>query len=139
PVWNIENSFEEIASYNCQKATTNYKGRIWTAWFCPDIPVGEGPWKLRGLPGLILKAEDSKGHFRFTCAGFKQLVQKRIIEKDQTHDYQIISRGDLDMQYKKFFSDPNDFLNNAIDLKGGSVKLSGPVLKREYNPIELDK
>ena len=58
-----------VCGYPCKKAMMTYRGREWTAWYALDIPVSEGPWKLRGLPGLILCAYESEGVFRFDCNG----------------------------------------------------------------------
>ena len=44
-----------MASFDCQKAECDFRGRRWEAWFTTEIPVGEGPWKLRGLPGTYRK------------------------------------------------------------------------------------
>ena len=63
PNWVITDETDIILGFPCIKATTNFRGREWTAFFTPDIPVQEGPWKLYGLPGLILKAYDSKRHY----------------------------------------------------------------------------
>lgn len=57
--WQKSNEETVILGYKCKKATCEFRGRSWTAWYAPSIKVGFGPWKLRGLPGLILKAEDS--------------------------------------------------------------------------------
>ena len=38
----------------------------------PDIPVDGGPYKFRGLPGLILKVEDSEKHFSWTMTGIER-------------------------------------------------------------------
>ena len=54
-----------VASYDCQKAECDFRGRRWEAWFTPEIPVSEGPWKLKGLPGLILYARDTTGQYSF--------------------------------------------------------------------------
>ena len=63
PNWVITDETDIILGFPCIKATTNFRGREWIAFFTPDIPVQEGPWKLYGLPGLILKAYDSKRHY----------------------------------------------------------------------------
>lgn len=63
PVWNITDSISMILGYECMRAETNFRGRHWVVWFTFDIPVSDGPWKLCGLPGLILQAQDSKGHY----------------------------------------------------------------------------
>ncbi len=69
PQWEIEDSVKIILGYECQKAVTDFRGRKWVAWFAPDIPVSDGPWKLSGLPGLILEAYDTKYHYIFTATG----------------------------------------------------------------------
>ena len=63
PNWVITDETDIILGFPCIKATTNFRGREWIAFFTPDIPIQEGPWKLYGLPGLILKAYDSKRHY----------------------------------------------------------------------------
>lgn len=72
PQWEIGDSTKMILGYECVEATSDYRGRKWTAWFAPDIPLQEGPWKLCGLPGLILEAADSRREFHFLANGLKQ-------------------------------------------------------------------
>lgn len=61
-----------VAGYRCERAVADFRGRRWTAWYAREIPVGDGPWKLHGLPGLILFAEDSQGDFSFDCIGIEK-------------------------------------------------------------------
>jgi GLPGLI family protein len=77
PQWVIGSETDTVLSYPCQKATTRFRGRDWTVWFSPAIPLNAGPWKLRGLPGLILKAADSKNHYIFEGIGIEQFRQKK--------------------------------------------------------------
>lgn len=69
--WAIsEDSTSTVMGYECMLAESDYHGRHWRAWFTLDIPVSSGPWKLRGLPGLILKAE-ADGGFSFMATGLQ--------------------------------------------------------------------
>ena len=73
PKWEIvADSTKKILNYDCQMARTTFKGRQWTAWFAADIPLDNGPWKLCGLPGLILRASDAQQQYIFDCVGMKQ-------------------------------------------------------------------
>ena len=57
--WKISKTeTKKIGKFDCTKATTTFRGRTYTAWFAKAIPVPYGPWKLGGLPGLILEAYD---------------------------------------------------------------------------------
>lgn len=65
--WTIQPQKKQILQQECQMATTTFKGRHYTAWFAPGIPISSGPWKLNGLPGIILAANDDKNEVSFTC------------------------------------------------------------------------
>ncbi len=63
--WVVTQEEKMIGNYLCIKANVNVYGRTWEAWFSPEIPVSDGPWKLYGLAGLIVEAKDLEGKFRF--------------------------------------------------------------------------
>lgn len=65
--WTINKETKQLLGYTCQMATGMVKGRRYTAWFTTDVPAGFGPWKLQGLPGLILEAYDDHYFIKFTC------------------------------------------------------------------------
>ena len=73
--WNITNEKEKIEIYNTQKATTDFGGRIWTAWFTSEIPIQDGPYKFSGLPGLIIKLDDSQNDYSWILVANKKLNQ----------------------------------------------------------------
>ena len=54
------------ASYLCKTAMCQLHGRKWTVRYTEDIPTTAGPWKLCGLPGLIVEAVSDDGIHRFT-------------------------------------------------------------------------
>lgn len=57
--WKLSNESKLIGTFLCKKATAFFRGRNYTAWYTNKIPVPFGPWKLNGLPGLILEAYDT--------------------------------------------------------------------------------
>ncbi|MCX7546841.1 GLPGLI family protein [Xanthomarina sp. F1114] len=56
--WKLEKETKKIADFTAHKATGKFRGRTYTAWYVLEIPLPFGPWKLQGLPGLILEAHD---------------------------------------------------------------------------------
>lgn len=53
--WTLHNDTKKVKDFTCQKATTIFRGREYTAWYTTDISIMGGPWKFDGLPGLILE------------------------------------------------------------------------------------
>ena len=72
PQWELTDSTKTVLNLPCQLAISQYRGRTWYAWFTIDIPISEGPWKLCGLPGLILEAHDEKSDYHYTATGIIQ-------------------------------------------------------------------
>jgi len=72
--WKITNQKATILGYTVLSAETNFRGRSWIAWFASDIPIQDGPYKFKGLPGLILKIEDDKKNHSFTATQIVTLI-----------------------------------------------------------------
>ncbi|MES2277058.1 MAG: GLPGLI family protein [Bacteroidota bacterium] len=73
--WKISADTMSFGTLHCQKATGHFKGRDYTAWFCPDLPFHAGPWKLSGLPGLIVEAYDTNKEVEFKFDGMEAVVK----------------------------------------------------------------
>lgn len=69
--WNLVNEQKIIANHKCKKATLNYAGRDWVAWYATEIPVASGSYKFYGLPGLIFNIKDTEGIYEFTINEIK--------------------------------------------------------------------
>lgn len=111
-----EDSTNTILGYKCHCASIDFRGRTWIAWYTEDIPISQGPWKLFGLPGLILKA--------YTTDGFITFVAQRINIPENDHiifynygkrKFKNISRE----EYLKFKKRPQviPFANKVSDPK----------------------
>lgn len=135
--WEIKKGSKKIGKYECNKATANFRGRNYTAWFTTEIPVPYGPWKLFGLPGLILEASDDTKEFfvkatdinlgvEFAC---DEILPSKKME-DETMDF------DSFKQYEKNFkAEYVKQFNSKIPLRLG-INLNPENIKT--NRMELD-
>lgn len=158
--WKLTNEKKQVSSLNLQKATTTWGGRNWTAWFSPDIPFQEGPYKFHGLPGLIVELYDDKNNYKF------ELVKTEKISSPKRNiyiDYMTKNSTAVDdKKYKdlklKYYDSPVNYLRNASSQTRSSDEFYlndgtkvGQSNSREVNerlknkiktynnPIELDK
>ncbi len=76
--WELTDSTTNVLGYECQSARCKFRGREWNVFYTDDIPLMDGPWKLHGLPGLIMKASDENGHYTFECIGIKSKADRPI-------------------------------------------------------------
>lgn len=94
--WNISPETRTFFGYKVQKATTNYGCRDWVAWFTPDLPWSEGPYKFNGLPGLIVMVSDTKGNFLFEISGLA-LAEKgeKVLQNKDVESFPLVTKADL--------------------------------------------
>ncbi|WP_312769690.1 GLPGLI family protein [Epilithonimonas sp.] len=113
--WKILSDKEKIGEYNTQKATTEFGGRKWTAWFSTDIPFQDGPYKFYGLPGLIVKIEDEGKNYSWLLSGNKSVKDWKefsYVEELQaqsgmiSNEKKIIPKDKFDKAYSAYKQDP---------------------------------
>ncbi|MCX8525218.1 GLPGLI family protein [Chryseobacterium formosus] len=160
--WKLLNDTKVEGQYKLQKATTTFGGRNWIAWFSTDVNLSEGPYKFRGLPGLIFEIEDDKKNFIFKLSksmkfpktyeakfldsfiGKKPIpVSEKIIAKKQLELYNNPLQ-DIAESFKSNTNSENTFyvmgvqIKSLDQIKGMSDERRKTMLK-ENNPIEIDK
>lgn len=77
--WTLLPGDTVILDIPCKKAQCTFRGRTWYAYYTFSIPIHDGPWKLGGLPGMILYAKDQKEQFSFSCIGIKTNVNMPMV------------------------------------------------------------
>ena len=96
--WEITEETQTLNNLICRQAIGKLYGKEWTVWYTEEIPSPAGPWKLRGLPGLIVKAEDAEGIHCFSLYETKNEI--RNINSISNPDYHKLSRK-KQMAFKK--------------------------------------
>lgn len=133
--WELTDSVETVLGYECHGACCCFRGRQWTVFFTEDIPAAEGPWKFCGLPGLIMKASDAKGHYSFECVGIKSAASRPItIYKVPFNKTTREKYYDTRHRYE---CNPYGYFEATT---GGHVTVtdqSGNILTDSYDPIDL--
>lgn len=159
--WKILNEKAKIGAYDAQKATTDFGGRKWTAWFTTAVPLQDGPYKFHGLPGLIVKIEDADKNYSWELKGNKKVPNfqettflESISPGGNGGKVQEVSREKFEKTWTEFKKDP--FASTRPLLKpemlsqkmpgsdvtiGDMVKQQEKMLKDFFgannNPIEL--
>ena len=110
PQWILSEDTCTILSYTCQKAITHFRGREWTVWFTMEIPTDAGPWKLCGLPGIIVKASDSREHYFFECIGLENISKK----KQPIIKYQGTAGDLIECTRKEYLKAQQRFYDNYV-------------------------
>ncbi len=157
--WKLGNETKKSGEYTLQNATTNFGGRQWTAWFSKDINISEGPYKFRGLPGLIFELNDSRDNFIF------KLVRSQKLDKTyDTSDFLEsfagkkpinLKIGDMHKMMLQFYNDPmKDLREKFDDVPPGTFQVGGKKITskdqfkemakvmqqhilKNYNPLDL--
>lgn len=113
--WKISPETMKIGEYKVQKAETDFGGRHWVAWFTTDVSFPDGPYKFRGLPGLIVKAEDTTGDYSFDLKQTLKLPEDSPLMAAANPSRRAantvkLSRKNYEKQMQRFREDPVAFM-----------------------------
>ena len=100
--WTLSDDTLTVSGYLCQQATATHRGVEWHVWYTDEIPSSAGPWRLRGLPGLIVKAVSEAHTF---CLTELRQEASPITAPEQRPDVQR-------MKYAKLLKHRNEIYGN---------------------------
>ena len=140
--WTLTDDTLTVSGYLCQQATATFRGVEWRVWYTEEIPSSAGPWRLRGLPGLIVRAENDAHTFCLAGLRMERLrvgdgtlgMASPITAPEKNPDVQR-------MAYAKLLKHRNDVYGNrqyarnpffhVPDLNGGNLSLGGSIRHME--------
>lgn len=134
--WRIRLEEQVILGYVCRKATTSFRGRNYVAWYTEEIPISNGPHLFGGLPGLILKIEDSVKDYVFVATSIDKKEQEIYI----TTESEIIktTRSTFLKAERAFYENPGMLMQGEVYSSPGKLEDSNDVKSLPYNPLELE-
>ncbi|MDO4728174.1 MAG: GLPGLI family protein [Bacteroidota bacterium] len=137
--WDIDfDTQQKLHGYHCYKATTNYGGRHYTAWFTTEIPTAFGPWKFNNLPGLIIEVSDKEKQFAF------RLKEVHVERKTNTVSYGKLKVVSLEKYYQRVVDKPFESIKatQAKVGRGATISISSTnwnFIEKNYEYLGRDK
>lgn len=127
--WKIGTKIFKILNYKCSIATGKFRGRNYKVWFTREIPIPFGPWKLGGLPGLIMKVDVDEGSYTFQATNITLNSNLKVPEK-YANFYE--SNSKVVIPYKNYITAQNKYYENLIKMEkakipNGDKMISPPV------------
>ena len=152
-VWTLTDDTLTVGGYLCQQATATHRGVAWTVCYTEEIPSSAGPWRLRGLPGLIVKAESEAHTFcltelrkeasSITAPEHRPDVQRMKYAKLLKHRNEIYGNRQYAKNPNYYVPDLGGSINNMDVLNHDGQQLvfanGRPLLTKAhvYQPLEL--
>lgn len=144
--WEIEKETRIIEGFKVQKATTSFAGRDYIAWFSPEIPIPDGPYKFNGLPGLILEIADLQNEYVFTFVGLEKLTPS-VKFQINFKNYIPSTEEEIQKRFYTYRKDPLTYMRaqgrgkrieQSPENNKSLVESFTEMLEKENNPIELE-
>ena len=151
--WTLTDNTLTIGGYYCQTATCKFRGVAWTVCYTEEIPSSAGSWRLRGLPGLIVKAESEAHTFcltelrkeasSITAPEHRPDVQRMKYAKLLKHRNEIYGNRQYAKNPTYYVPDLGGSINNMDVLNHDGLQLvfanGHPLLTKAhvYQPLEL--
>lgn len=124
--WNFsDEETDSIMGYDCRKATVEFAGRNYTAWFTPEIPLPFGPYKFGGLPGLILKLEDAERQYIWEAVGFERDNAPIMEYTYRDGNDKRCSAAEVEKTLVRYFKSPVGFMISEMGGESGRVHIVG--------------
>lgn len=130
--WKLEKGKKKFLKYNTKIASTIYDNKKWIAEYTTEIPINDGPFIFKFLPGLITKIESEDKEVLFQIVSIEK--NSNIILCNTTQLKKIDFEKYIKVIHQKQEME-NSLLKSLQNLPGidiGNKKIE----KIEYDPVK---
>ncbi|MBX2951279.1 MAG: GLPGLI family protein [Leadbetterella sp.] len=136
--WNIISNGDSIISgMQCFKAECQFGEREWIAWFTPEIPVSDGPYKFAGLPGLILRIVSKEGDYIFHISGLERQLPEKLLHIPP--NYHLIDEERFKEIQQRIRDNPFEQMESNGGAIVGDIRISGKSMTKEELMLFIKK
>lgn len=147
--WKLSEDTLTVCGYLCKKATCELHGRKWTVSYSEEIPTSAGPWKLCGLPGLIVDAKCDGGIHSFTLTDIQRTATTIYMERNaittKISEKKLITNRNKTFGYHQYIKDPLYYAHESIKTADKVFGKNGMIVNgtyvndkpHKYQPLEL--
>jgi GLPGLI family protein len=132
--WQLCDEERQILGYNCQIAKTLFRGRNYIVWFTTELPFKAAPWKIHGLPGVVLQVMTEDDFLHIKARTIRIQEASEIINPYRKEKYMTWE------EFKKIYlvklkesSERNRRMLLAMGIEGKSGGLPREEVIAEYN------
>ena len=126
--WIITGQKKVIDSFECEEARGSFRGRDYTVWFTDALPFSFGPWKLHGLPGLIMEAHDATSEVQFVVSAVRIIDANSHIPVPTIHEYPVLDRKTYAEKFKRYIDELERRLMSRFD-RSFRVNINSSLIK----------
>jgi GLPGLI family protein len=118
---------KEIKKYQCQEAKFELNGRKYTVWFTSDVAINFGPYKINGLPGLVVELFEETNKIKITLSSFKKTIDLKEFENYKIY---ILSKKSLSYtEYEKkltqtMVTKKKSMISKIKEIEGATIEFS---------------
>lgn len=144
--WKMASETKKIGEWECQKATADFAGRKWEAWFTMEIPIPDGPYKFRGLPGLIVSVSSADKTHQYQLISVRTLNLLDQLSGNETSNRPRFRSQPMEVtskqfvkQRKKFYADPTAELRQRFSSRKSGNRPPRPRITNQNGQQMTDK
>lgn len=131
--WELKNKIGKYLDYETRMATVEYNKERWTVEYTTDIPINEGPFVFKFLPGLITSVKNDNKNILIQMIGIEKLSGFNICNSNNTKKLSFEKYLDVISQKNEIENSLLGSLQNIPGLKLGEKKIG----KLNHDPIKL--
>ncbi|MCS6822207.1 MAG: GLPGLI family protein [Microscillaceae bacterium] len=138
--WELLPDTVTILKYKCLSAKMTFRGRTYKVFYAPAIPISDGPWKLGGLPGLILEAKTIDNYMSWRAIKLDLNYKGKIDYVDVTKE-NYLTWAELVVKYKEIADKSIKAMHARLEteqLKQGKFIHKVPTLEIIYPQLNIE-